>query len=338
MLGQTSRSSSTKAPRLKVKHFPHIQGLRAIAVLSVLLFHLDANYLPGGFIGVDVFFVISGFVISHSLSGQHYASFLSFAGHFYSRRDARIVPALLVCLLCTTLLSVLFIPGSTTDEDIARTGVFAFFGLSNLPLSAAADTYFNNIDLPNPFLHTWSLGVEEQFYLIFPFLLYPWVAKTTGSKSTRARHLSIGLFTGGLLVSLLLCAHYTEAEPRFAFYSMSTRFWELATGVILYQLYSSQPACTGSDKLRSIIGYSSVVLLALSFLLAEQEHFPFPTAILPVIATAGLIYCLLATPASRGLLAIHGVLTSSPAQFIGCLLYTSPSPRDQRGSRMPSSA
>ena len=105
MLGQTSRSSSTKAPRLKVKHFPHIQGLRAIAVLSVLLFHLDANYLPGGFIGVDVFFVISGFVISHSLSGQHYASFLSFAGHFYSRRIARIVPALLVCLLCTTLLS-----------------------------------------------------------------------------------------------------------------------------------------------------------------------------------------------------------------------------------------
>src|SRR5690554_3169726 len=159
------------------KHYPYvpaIDGLRAIAVLAVMVYHLNTSWLPGGFAGVDVFFVISGYVVSRSLVGRTGESFGQFLAGFYSRRIRRIIPALIVCLLVTSLFTVLFIPESWLSSTIRQVGLYAFFGLSNLALVWYQDDYFSPRAEFNPFVHTWSLGVEEQFYFIFPVLMFFW--------------------------------------------------------------------------------------------------------------------------------------------------------------------
>src|SRR5689334_16643980 len=152
-------------------YFPAVDGLRAIAVGTVMLFHLDRAYLPGGFVGVDIFFVISGFVVTASLAHLQFPSMRSLLAYFYARRLTRIMPALAVCMLVTTAIYVLLIPDSWLSNLTRNTGVAAFIGASNIVLARNTDAYFATTSSFNPFLHTWSLGVEEQFYLIFPFLL-----------------------------------------------------------------------------------------------------------------------------------------------------------------------
>lgn len=145
-------------------YIPAIDGIRAIAVLAVMVYHLNASWLPGGFAGVDVFFVISGYVVARSLAGRTNEPFGRFLLGFYSRRIRRIVPALLVCLLATTMLTILFIPESWLSSTTSQVGLYAFFGLSNFALVWFQDDYFSPRAEFNPFVHTWSLGVEEQFY------------------------------------------------------------------------------------------------------------------------------------------------------------------------------
>src|SRR5690625_4326037 len=155
-------------------YVPAIDGLRAIAVLAVLIYHLDAAFLPGGFAGVDVFFVISGYVVARSLVSRSGESFGQFLMGFYSRRIRRIVPALILCLLVTALFTVLFIPDSWLSSTTHQVGLYAFFGLSNFALVWFQDDYFSPRAEFNPFVHTWSLGVEEQFYFVFPLLIFLW--------------------------------------------------------------------------------------------------------------------------------------------------------------------
>ena len=153
-------------------YYPYIDGLRAIAVISVVLYHLKDSYLPGGFSGVDVFFVISGFVVSISMANFKGRNFFTFVTTFYARRMKRILPALLFCVLMTGLFAALFIPGSWLSDTNQKTGLFALFGLSNFILAATGNDYFSPKTDFNPFTHTWSLGVEEQFYFIFPLLFF----------------------------------------------------------------------------------------------------------------------------------------------------------------------
>src|SRR5262249_12506904 len=159
----------------RTDHLPYIDGLRAVAVLSVLTYHLSPSWLPGGFSGVDVFFVISGFVVSASvgaLTEFRPASFLLF---FYARRLLRIAPALIVCLLMTNLATTILVPDSWLSNANQLTVLYALFGLSNIVLATNRDTYFSPRSEFNPFIHTWSLGVEEQFYLVFPFIFVLWM-------------------------------------------------------------------------------------------------------------------------------------------------------------------
>ena len=150
-----------------------IDGLRAIAVLAVMLFHMDVlSFWQGGFTGVDVFFVISGYVISKSLADKSGLTLRRYLLGFYKRRLVRIAPALLVMLLVTTLASALFIPSAWISRTIDTSGLSAFFGYSNFQFAWNSENYFSPRVELNPFLHTWSLGLEEQFYLLFPLIFY----------------------------------------------------------------------------------------------------------------------------------------------------------------------
>ena len=149
-----------------------IDSLRAIAVLAVIIYHLRESTLPGGFVGVDIFFVISGYVVCGSLIHTRWNTVADFLSQFYMRRIIRILPALLSMLLVTAIVSRMFIPNSWGAASSVKTGKFALAGLSNFQLVYGTDGYFSVNSEFNPFLHTWSLAVEEQFYFIYPLIIF----------------------------------------------------------------------------------------------------------------------------------------------------------------------
>ena len=155
--------SSTKS-----RYRPEIDGLRAFAVVAVIINHFNKEILPNGYLGVDIFFVISGFVITSSLYQRPSKNFKDFICGSYERRIKRLVPALSVFVLITSIMICLFNP---TPGISLLTGLTSLFGLSNLYLLKESTDYFAQLTELNIFTHTWSLGVEEQFYLLFPFLI-----------------------------------------------------------------------------------------------------------------------------------------------------------------------
>jgi peptidoglycan/LPS O-acetylase OafA/YrhL len=297
------------------QYFPYIDGLRAFAVLSVLIYHLNAAWLPGGFVGVDIFFVISGFVVSASIASFRGQGLGAFLAYFYARRIKRIFPALIVCLLITGYVSALFIPSSWLSAVNQQTGLYAFFGLSNFILASTGRDYFAPTTEFNPYTHTWSLAVEEQFYLVFPFLFLAWLA------SRRGRWLSVALFAVGLLASVLFAAWQSAASPTQAYFLSPSRFWELAAGVLLYQLITLRPVLSArpSGRLRGVLGGLSLLALIASFFVSTPERFPMPGALLAVVATLGLIWSL---HLREDLTRLHRLLGSKPLVAVGKISYS----------------
>ncbi len=297
---------------------PYIDGLRAIAVLAVIVYHLHPQWMPGGLAGVDVFFVISGFVVSASVGGLSSISLSKFVLYFYARRVQRIAPALVVCLLTTALASVLFIPSAWLSDTNSKTGIFALFGLSNLVLAKTGNDYFSPRVEFNPYMHTWSLGVEEQFYLIFPVLFFLWVR--TGPRRKQA----LAVFGFAFAVSLLCAGWLASTHETLAFYLIFSRFWELAAGVMLYQalVLCGRPfgaARRAATLLSSTGSLLSVGLLAASLALSNPNTFPFPGALWPVLGTLGLLGFLHGRQ-TQGVL--HRALASRGVVFIGRISYS----------------
>ncbi|MBS1187386.1 MAG: putative acyltransferase [Burkholderiaceae bacterium] len=271
-----------------MKYRPDIDGLRAIAVLAVMLYHLNGAWLPGGFTGVDIFFVISGFVVTGSLVSSSELSAGKFIAAFYARRLARIIPALVTMLVISCMLFVLFVPQAWLSFISEKTALAAFLGISNFVLQGNADTYFEPRSEYNPFTHTWSLGVEEQFYLIFPLLCLFWLrARLNRPKHTVWVITAIGLLGLG---SLAGCIWATKVQPNAAFYSIAFRFWELVTGALLFQLSdrlkTAPPANSIISKFAPVLG---MVLVGTSLSFANASHFPYPWALCSVIGTLMLI-------------------------------------------------
>ena len=298
-------------------HVPHIDGLRAIAVLAVIVYHLDETWLPGGFAGVDVFFAISGFVVSASVGQWNRGGFGAFLGYFYARRMQRIAPALILCLLLTGVASTMFIPPAWLSNANEQTGAYAFFGLSNWFLANHRESYFSPTVEFNPYTHTWSLGVEEQFYLLFPLLFFAW------TRGGRWRQLSLALFTLAMLGSIAWAARLGRSDPAAAFYLITTRLWELAAGVLLYQaLALAGRGHAAPARTATLFSHSGVLLslglLAAGLFVSAPRSFPYPGALLPVLGTLGLIGFLHGR--RRGALA--AVLGSAPMTWIGRISYS----------------
>ncbi len=303
-------------------YVPHIDGLRAIAVLAVIVFHLDPAWLPGGFTGVDVFFVISGFVVSASVHRLPPLSLWQSMLRFYSRRIRRIAPALISCLLLTAVASVLFIPESWLSEASDKTGLMAFFGFSNWVLALIGNDYFAPKAEFNPYTHTWSLGVEEQFYLLFPLLFLAW------ARGARGRWMSLGLFAVVSVASLLHAAvlGLRETPPSWAFYATSTRLWQLGVGVLLFQvLHVRQPqdpvttaALKRAAPVFSLLAMVALALLCWALWTARAGRSPWPDGLLPTFAAAGLLWALHHHPRSW----VARLLASKPMRYIGLLSYS----------------
>jgi peptidoglycan/LPS O-acetylase OafA/YrhL len=299
-------------------YIPGIDGLRAVAVLSVLLFHMREHFLPGGFAGVDVFFVISGYVVSASLAHRPAERLGNFLLGFYTRRIVRIFPALLLCVLVTGIATALVVPQSWLSDTTSKTGLAAVFGLSNIALIKYSDGYFGARADFNPFTHTWSLAVEEQFYLIFPPMFYAWshyraVGGTTGK-------LARFMLPAALLVSLAYCAYQTSARADFAYYLLPSRFWELACGAMLFRLHDAGRCLPGSPRQSGILLTVGGLLIGLAFAWADTKAFPFPWAIPAVLGSMLVISGSVGDVACRSLpVALMG---SRPMIYLGKISYS----------------
>ncbi|MCF8002728.1 MAG: acyltransferase [Chromatiaceae bacterium] len=272
---------------LQGHYIPAIDGLRALAVLAVMFYHFDAALLPGGFTGVDVFFVISGYVVSASLARQQDSGFFAFTLSFYARRIVRILPALIVCLLLVTLASTALIPQAWLSDSSDQTGLFAFFGLSNVMLVLLNDGYFAPRVEFNPFTHTWSLGVEEQFYLLFPLVFFAWLQlhHRRGWSGIGAKALLPTLLIG----SLLFAWWATPRHPDWAFYLLPSRFWELAAGVLLFQLQQGGASTLDRGWQQSLLAGFGLGLILFAFGWSNTAAFPFPWALAAVVGTLLMI-------------------------------------------------
>ena len=279
-----------------------IDGLRAVAVLPVLAFHAFPRALSGGFVGVDIFFVISGFLISGIILSALRASRFEF-GDFYARRARRIFPSLAVVLVATLAAGIVLLPPAEL-MNLARHTVAGAGFVSNL-LLASESGYFDAAAETKPLLHLWSLGVEEQFYIGWPLLL--WAAFAFAA--TRAR---IGPIVAALCAgSFLLCLHLSQSDPTIAFYSPLSRVWELLCGGLLALAGRSRRAALMPRTFAtpaSIAGLCAIVV-AIAWL-GRGQAFPGWAAWLPVGGTmlliaagpeAGVNRLLLSRPAMVGI-------------------------------------
>jgi peptidoglycan/LPS O-acetylase OafA/YrhL len=302
-----------------------IDGLRAISIIAVVVYHLDASYLPGGFSGVDIFFVISGFVVAKSISGLSYSTlgFLSFVARFYRRRILRIVPALLMCLLAISALSVLLIPAGYLSKTNDSVGIAAFFGISNFVLWESAGGYFSPTTEFNPFTHTWSLAVEEQFYFLFPIIAFFLLVRSPGERRGTAGTAALVVFVALCAASLIASAVMTGRDQEFAFYMLATRFWELGVGVLLFLTIGSASATSlqrTASALRGWVPALSLVavgLLAVSVVAVDASAFPFPWALAPVMAACALISIVVLWPQD----AIGRALARPVLVYVGKISY-----------------
>lgn len=291
-----------------IKNFRYradIDGLRAVAVLVVVLFHADFG-CAGGYVGVDMFFVISGFLITSLIWKDLESGDFTFA-HFWERRARRIVPPLVVVTIATlvvgwfTLLPADF---ESLGQASAAQSVFAaniHYWLDSGYFSGGADE--------KPLLHTWSLAVEEQFYLIVPFLFWGMFRFA----SLRKRLVVISLLAAGFIVSFAASIYGVAHAPSATFYLLPTRAWELLVGSILAFL----PASTVRRNLRELCALSGLTLILVPvFLYTSETSFPGLAALVPCLGIALLIW-------SNDKPTIIGwVLSTSPVVFIGLISYS----------------
>jgi peptidoglycan/LPS O-acetylase OafA/YrhL len=317
--------TAMERPGASRDYVPGIDGIRAIAVAAVMIFHMDAFPLwKGGFAGVDLFFVVSGYVISRSLAGTRELELGPYLLGFYRRRILRILPALAAMLLAITLATVLFVPASWLGRSIEGTGLSAYWGCANFRLARDEGGYFSPVTELNPFAHAWSLGVEEQFYLLFPLIFYFQSRKRGGKSTSRAGSIAAALadlaFIALAAASLAFAALESRGRGAAAYYLLPSRFWELAVGTVLFRAHELGRLMPRGSSAASLLIAAGLGLAGAGFVLADRGAFPFPWALPPVI---GAVLLICGTVGEGGEKSALRRLLSSPAMtYVGRLSYS----------------
>ncbi len=276
-----------------------IQGLRALAAILVIAFH--AKFISGGFIGVDIFYVISGYLITGLLLQESFIKGTIKLAAFYKRRIKRLLPSSALVLVTTAIFSWAFLP-SNTRATLGKDFIAASLYVSNYLFAWWHNDYQNLNATPSPVLHYWSLAVEEQFYLLWPlFILF------ISRKSRRFQFLTI---TSVTIISFLFSLFQTNTSPIWAFYSLPSRAWELGIGALLLFIPAKKL------PLRSIAAIAFVALLLSALVDNENTKFPGTAALLPVLSTAILILSISQWPKAMNMISNNRV-----SQWLGAISY-----------------
>ena len=291
----------------ELNYRPEIDGLRTIAILGVIIFHLNPSLLKGGFLGVDVFFCISGFLITTIIYRQVREQRFTFWG-FWKRRFKRLYPAL-VFVVTVTMAIGLFVLPQPERGALPMQAASALFSFANIFLWRTTDGYWSPASENISLLHTWSLSLEEQFYFFFPmfiFLCYIFAREKIGK-------LTFALF----VLSLLLCVYLTDNYRSAAFYLLPTRMWELLIGGLLAIYGSPFPRAWRSAGIATFIHLAGLVLIVTSyFTTGNNEEFPGYYPLVPCIGT----FLLLALRSERSL--VTRLLSMRPCVYIGKTSYS----------------
>lgn len=315
--GTTSRSELRRTvrsvPAVKSRFRSDIQAMRALAVVLVVLNHLWPLRLPGGYIGVDVFFVISGFLISSHLVREIEATGRVRLAAFYARRARRLFPAAFLVLGASMVLVLLFLPYPrwiTTAQEVLASVFYA----ENWLLAAKSVDYSAMTESASAVQHYWSLSVEEQFYLLWPLTLvfFAFLARRRGRPG---RRVLLAAVLGVAVLSLVYSIYVTDRSPEQAYFVTPARMWEFAVGAAV-GLAAVQLKSLTLRNILAIAGFGLILFSALTFDAAT----PFPSwmALAPVMGSAFVI--LAGTGSSR---LGHDVLTGlAPVQFLGKISYS----------------
>jgi peptidoglycan/LPS O-acetylase OafA/YrhL len=282
---------------------PDLDGLRGIAVAAVTAYHLNAHWAPGGFVGVDVFFVLSGFLIARLIAADLEAGRFTLIG-FYERRIRRIVPALVFVLACCTVVA-LFVLLPNELENYASSLRAAALSISNFWLLNHAG-YFDPAAGEQPLLHTWSLGVEEQFYLLFPLILasaFRWIRPWVGALIWILLALSLAL-------NVALMPNYDKT----AFYLIFSRAWELLIGSILGLGFVPEARSSLQREMGGVLGLLAIAVAVYAY--DSTTPFPGVAAVLPCIGAALVIW------AGQGSTLVARLLSVRPLVFLGLISYS----------------
>jgi len=293
---------------------PDIEGMRAIAVGLVILFHAFNKPFTGGYVGVDIFFVISGFLITSLLLREQIRDGRISISGFYARRVRRILPAATLVVLITLLASYYwlgFITGNSVAGDAKWTAIFA----ANIHFGMVRTEYFGAQLPPSPLQHMWSLGVEEQFYLVWPgvFLILFFLARGRHHRNVLAGALSLVI-----AASLTWSVIQTAVNQTWAYFSPLTRAWELALGALVAVL---APTIAGirrswAPQVLALAGSAGIALSAVLF--TSDTRYPGSAVTLPVVGTALLI----AAGCANERTFVGRALSARPMQWVGARSYS----------------
>ncbi|ROS27934.1 acyltransferase family protein [Cellulomonas sp. PhB150] len=281
---QTRADAPAAPPRSGAGFRPDIQGLRAIAVVLVLVFHAGVPGLPGGYVGVDVFFVISGYLITSMIVTEVMETGRLRLGRFYARRARRLLPAAATVLVATAIATVLWLPVTRWREiagDLASTALYVV----NWRLAGRSVDYLAEGAAASPVQHFWSLAVEEQFYVLWPVLVL--VAVLWARR--RGRAVSARLLAAAILViavpSLVWSVHLTSSAPDAAYFVTTTRLWELAVGALL--AVGAARVARLPQRWLTGAGVAGLALIAFAaFVFTGGTPFPGAAALVPTVGAA----------------------------------------------------
>lgn len=302
-----------------------IEGLRAVAILLVVAVHAKVPWLAGGYVGVDVFFVLSGYLITGLLVEEiRRTGDVRFAG-FYARRLRRLLPALFLMLICVSLLGWLLLPEMSQFRQADAAGNAALW-LGNFFFALSNTGYFGPSAQHNLFLHTWSLGVEEQFYLLWPLLILVVSGAWRGAKRPPRPARLKAVMPIVFAASLVLCLVWSYRSPALGFYMMPSRAWQFALGALVYMYFGvrgssrggTAPAPARSKALFVSAGWAGLaMILAAAVVLNRRVVYPGYWALLPSFGAALIIVA--GTRVSR--LGVGALLSLKPMQATGRVSY-----------------